>query len=727
MTDLSDRQWRALAQAYPFYLAGEVGVGGLASDRSPDRQAGLTESELAATSLSSSDEFVQYVVPRVAKAFSEELQAYERASGCGGQPAHPNGDRVCCASSRSAAEAVDALLVYLFDCTTSALSRGSSTKQRRPVASACFASLITPLSRREQQLLGLYHRKQEQYTYVLSTQQQLLAASQLAVQALQEVSSSILSYAQRGAGASQRGAGESLAASTRGSVVFPGDQKLSVWSPLTRATASGDGNSAGAVQAASSSCAPTASGANSCDASRAFTSALANVPYESHPRETPAAACVSVDGSSVVSTWRDSPLLHACADTAPLLIAMSRCAGCHEAGGDLLICTQCEEMRHEACGGPHPPEPGMAGKRVSTMSVCKRCANALNLSSSSSSLRSTTSSSERAELDKYFSSDDDVSSLSGFIVNTSDDDEAEEDDQSAEDDGSSDVKRAKGTEKGEKRQRQHQSRGASAPPRKGQHANKNRKQRSAAGATDAASDVSSASSAASGSSSRIWSRSASLDRALAMAAKRRSKKHDSANKVHAVDNESVAGASAPRNEGHEGQRRKRRRARHEDEESGRRLHKRKRPAAEASDASSLTSSTSSGSSSLSTKKVRLLRQPKKKASSQHQSNAQVPPSPPRQEDARRVPTCASKEGTTHSPVDRRRAEPPSAQSRHLAVLEDEEELSALGIASSSASGMPPPPPPSSSKRRQSCSANRSGGRKRLMNAASSSSSSDDSN
>ncbi|CAC9497361.1 conserved hypothetical protein [Leishmania infantum JPCM5] len=727
MTDLSNRQWRALAQAYPFYLAGEVGVGGPANDGSPDRQAGVTESELVAPSLSSSEEFVQYVVPRVAKVFPEELQAYERANDCGGQPAHPNGGRACRASPRSTAEAVDALLVYLFDCTTSALSRGSPTKQRRPFASACFAPLITPLSRREQQLLGLYHRKQEQYTYVLSTQQQLLAASQLAVQALQGVSSPILAYAQRGAGASQRVAEESLAAPTRESVVFPGGQKLSVWPPLSHATVSGDGNSARAVQAASSSRAPAAGGANSCDASRAFTSALANVPYENRPRETPAAASLSVDGSSVAGTWRDSPFLHSRTDTAPVPIAMSRCAGCHEVGGDLLICTQCEEVRHEACGGPHPPEPGMAGKRVPAMNVCKRCATALNLSSSSSSLRSTTSSSERAELDEYFSSDDDASSLSGFIVNTSDDDEADGGGQSAEDDGDSNVDRAKGNEKGERRQRKHQSTGALAPPRKGQHANKNRKRRPAAGATDAASDVSSASSAASGSSSRIWSRSASLDRALAMAAKTKSKRHDSAKKVHAGDNEGDAGASAPRNEGHEGQRRKRRRVRHEDEEGGRRQHKRKRSAAEASDTSSLTSSTSSGSSSLSTKKVRLLKSQKEKASSQHQSSAQMPLSPPRQEDARRVSTCASREGTKHSPVDRRRAELLSAQPRRLAELEDEEELSALGIASSSASGTPLQPPPSSSKRRQGCSANRSGGCKRLRNVASSSSSSDDGN
>lgn len=727
MADLSNQQWRALAQAYPFYLAGNVGVGGPDSNRSPDRQAGLTEGELVAPSPSSSEEFLQYVVPRVAKVFPEELQAYERARGRGGQPDHPNGGRVCRASSLSAAEAVDALLVYLFNCTTSALSRDSSKKQRRPFASACFGPLITPLSRREQQLLGLYHRKQEQYTYVLSTQQQLLAASQLAVQALQGVSGPILAYRQRGMSASQRGAEESLAASTRESVVFPDNQKLSAWPPLSHAMVSGDGTSVCAVQAASSSRVPAASGVNSCDASRAFTSTLANVPYESRPRETPAVAALPADGSSVAGTWRDPPFLHARTDTAPVLITMSRCAGCHEVGGDLLICTQCEEVRHEACGGPHPPEPRTADKKIPAMNVCKRCAKALNLSSSSSSLRSTTSSSERAELDEYFGSDDDASSLSGFIVNTSDDDETEGDSQSANNDGGSDVDSAKGNGKGGRRQKKHQSTGASAPARKDQHVNKNRKRRSAAGATEAASDVSSVSSAASGSSSRIWSRSASLDRALAMAAKGKSKKHDSAKKVHAVDGEGDAVASAPRNEDHEGQRRKRRRVRHEDEEGGRRLHKRRRSAADTSDASSLTSSTSSGSSSLATKKVRPLRPQKEKVSSQHQRSAQVPPSPQPQEEARRVPTSGGKESTTHSPVDRRRAELLSAQPRRLAVLEDEEELSALGIASSSASGTPLQPPPLSSRRRQNGSANRSAGRRRLMNDASSSSSSDDSN
>lgn len=38
------------------------------------------------------------------------------------------------------------------------------------------------------------------------------------------------------------------------------------------------------------------------------------------------------------------------------LACMHVCEGCQEAGGDLFRCTQCYSVRHEICGGPHPPE-----------------------------------------------------------------------------------------------------------------------------------------------------------------------------------------------------------------------------------------------------------------------------------------------------------------------------------------------------------------------------------
>ncbi|GET89565.1 hypothetical protein, conserved [Leishmania tarentolae] len=726
MTDLTKRQWRALAQASPFYLAGEAGVGGLASERLLDRREGLTESEPADASLSSSEEFVQYVVPRVAKVFPDELQAYEQCNGCGRQPDHSKGDGLCCASAPSASEAVDALLMYLFDCTTSALSQGSSVEQTRACASACFSSLITPLSRREQQLLGLYHRKQEQYIYVLSTQRQLLAASQLAVQTLQGVSGPMLTYTQGGASASRRGGEENLTVSTRNSAVFLGNQNLSSRPPPSHATVSGDGTCFSAVQVALSSRAPAASSASSCDVSRAFGREQATLPYERHPQEMPAAEALPVNGSSVAGTRGGSRFCDAPTAPASLLAAMSRCAGCHEVGGDLLLCPQCEEVRHEACGGPHPPEPSKTDKKMPTMSVCKRCAKELNLSSSSSSLRSTTSSSERAELDEYFNSDDESSSLSGFIVNTSDD-EVEDDDQSVDDSCGSDGDSAKGNGRCERQQKKHQSKSASSPSRKGQHINKDRKRRCSAGDTQAASERSSASSASSGSSSRIWSRSASLDRALATAAKRKGKKDGLATKADAGDDEGESGAAAPRSEGREGQRCKRHRVRYEDEEGGRRRYKRKRSAADASDTSSLTSSTSSCSWSLPVKKMRALRSSKEKVSSQNQGSTQVPPSPPRQEGSRRMPTRGGKEGMTHSPVDCGSVELLSAQPRRGAMLEDEEELRTLGIASCSASGTPLQQRPSSSKRRQGDAANRHAGCGSFTNVASSSSSSDDRN
>ncbi|KAG5476228.1 hypothetical protein LSCM4_05207 [Leishmania orientalis] len=705
MRELSNRQWRALAQAYPFYLADGAGAQGTADDRARDRQAGLAQSGLAAPSLSLKEEFVQCVVPRVAKAFPEELQAYGKGGGCVEQE-RANGSELVPSAPRSTTEAVDALLAYLFGCATSALSKLSPTKRHRAFTSTCFAPHIAPLSRREQQLLGLYHRKQEQYAYVLRVQQQLLAASQLAVQTLQGVSNSILPDALRDGSAPQQGAGEGLASSARERFIFPAEQEVSSWPPPPApAAATDDGTSACSAQAALAARAPTASSTNGCDASSAFRSALANFPCEIHSLETSAAAAPPVAG-----TGTDSPFHRLSTYTAPPLIATNRCAGCHEVGGDLLLCTQCGEVRHEACGGPHPLERSKADGRMPTVNICKRCAKELNLSSDSSSLRSSTSSSERAELDEYFGSDDDDSSLSGFIVHTSDDDEAE-------DDGSSDVSSANGEEGDGRRRGMQRSKGA-PPPRKGQGGTKGRRRGSAATATAAASEV------MLGSSSHVWSRSASLGRALAVAAERKHEKRGFDKKAHTVSDDD-AGASAPRYDGLEGCRRKRRRGGSEDEESGRSRYMRKRSGGDASDASSLLRSAPSTPSALSTKKARPLHA-EKKLPPRHQTSTEVPPSLQRQEQARRAPALTGKESTAHSPLDHRRADPLPAQPRRAMLLEQEEELGALGIALSSASGSPKVSSSSSSKQRQDGIANRSAGRKGVMNIASSSSSSDDS-
>ncbi|CAJ1009517.1 hypothetical protein Q4I28_004831 [Leishmania naiffi] len=726
MADFSKRQWRALAEAYPFYPSGVVSVGSTAEYRALDCQAALTHNEIAVPPLSSSEYFVQYVVPRVAKVFPEELQAYERGGGYSDQRDNSNGDRLGPVSPWLATEAVDALLVYLFGCTTSALLPSSSTKQRRAFATTCFAPLITPLSRREQQLLGLYHRKQEQYTYVLSTQRQLLAASQLAVQTLQGASGPILADTPNDVSAPQRGAEESLVASTRESLVFAGSQKASSWPPLAHATVSGEGTSARILQASSSSRAPAASSVKGCEANSTFTSALANIPYEACPLGTSAAAVLLVDSPSVAGTWGDSTFRHARTGAASPLITMSCCAGCHEVGGDLLICTQCGEARHEACGGPHPPERSKVDGRMPTVNVCRRCAKELNLSSSSSSLRSSTSSSERAELGEYFSDDNDDSSLSGFVVNTSDDEEAEEeDDQSTDGDSSRNVNRARVDEKHERHVEKHWPGNASLSPWKGQHAGKDKRRGSAAAATVAPSEVMSTSSASSG-SSRIWSRSASLDRALAVAAKKRHKKHGSLKKVHTDDGDYGVGGSAPRTEGRKGQRRKRHRENSEGEEDRRRPHKRKDPDDDASDASSSVRSASSASLSLSTEKVRRLKAGGKTASSYLHTSAQTPPSPLRKEHSRWVATPANREGRAHSPASRRSAEVLLAQPCRVMALEDEEELRTLGIAASSGSGSLLQPPLPSSKQRHGDIVNRSSGRRSVMNIASSSSSGDDS-
>ncbi|KAG5476784.1 hypothetical protein CUR178_03969 [Leishmania enriettii] len=706
MRELSNRQWRALAQAYPFYLADHAGAQGTADDCARDRQAGLAQSGLAAPSLSLKEEFLQCVVPRVAKAFPEELQAYGKGGGCVEQE-RANDNELVPSAPRSTTAAVDALLAYLFGCATSALSKWSPTKRHRAFTSTCFAPHIAPLSRREQQLLGLYHRKQEQYAYVLRVQQQLLAASRLAVQTLQGVSDSILPDALRDGSAPRQGAGEGLASFARERSIFPAEQETSSWPPPPApAAAIHDGTSACSAEAALPARAPNASSTSGCDASSVFRKALAKVSCEIHPLERSAAAAPPVAG-----TGPDSPFHQLSTYTSPPLIATNSCAGCHEVGGDLLLCTQCGEVRHEACGGPHSPERSKADGRMPTVNICKRCAKELNLSSSSSSLRSSTSSSERAELDEYFGSDDDDSSLSGFIVHTSDDDEAE-------DDGSSDVSSTNGEERDGRRRGMQRSKDAPLP-RRGQDGAKDRRRGSAATATTATSEGTLES------SSHVWSRSASLDRALAVTAERKHEKRGSDKKAHTVSDDD-AEASAPRYDGLEGRWRKRRRGGIEDEENPCSRHMWKRSGGDASDASFLLRSAPSTSSALSTKKVRPLHT-EKKSPSRHQTSTEVPPSLQRQEQARRVPNLTGKESTAHSPLDHRRADPLPAQQRRAMLLEQEEELGTLGIALPFASGSPKAPSPSSSsKQRHGDIANRSAGRKGVMNIASSSSSSDDS-
>lgn len=151
------------------------------------------------------------------------------------------------------------------------------------------------------------------------------------------------------------------------------------------------------------------------------------------------------------------------------------CEVCLEGDGDLFQCAHCQGIRHEACGGPHPPptparssrqdtqlsgkgkgggrkganleededeeEKGNRGKvggKTSTsprLMLCKDCRGAMqlsgddrshNTSSSCSSLRSSTSTDEREELGSLLDTDDDDSSLSGFIVPTSEDEDEEE-------------------------------------------------------------------------------------------------------------------------------------------------------------------------------------------------------------------------------------------------------------------------------------------------------------
>lgn len=503
MAELSNRQLRALAQACPFYPPAEM--------HGADRPAGFTSSDAASPPAPSHEEWLREVVPRVAKTFPDSIQAYQQRVDTlvkGGVVDEPDS----CSSSRSAA-AVDAVLQFFFTAASSMLpSQATPRAKRCAKAARCFAEAgLTPLTARELQLLRLYQRKQEQYAYAMGTQHQLLAASQFAVQTLQSASAPVLAAAGDGIAlisASQRGTEESLMASARESTSLLGDARpSSAW-------------------AAPSGAAPT------------FTSILARVPYAA-PRAHQAATG-SVSNTTALAEHNRDGASHEqprSGHQPPPLTIVHRCAGCQEVGGDLLVCTQCGEVRHEACGGPHPPEPSSVDGRMPTVNVCRRCAKELNLSSSSSSLRSSTSSSERAALDEYFSADSDSeSSLSGFIVHTSEDegsDDAASDDAAGRERSSEGATSRESAEDNRKRKTKLPSRSgrhaAAAPARngtaKGTAPAQHRRNGRAEGRRDEADHVPvDTSSSSSASSSQIWSRSASLDRALAAAAATSKKK-----------------------------------------------------------------------------------------------------------------------------------------------------------------------------------------------------------
>lgn len=95
---------------------------------------------------------------------------------------------------------------------------------------------------------------------------------------------------------------------------------------------------------------------------------------------------------------------------APLGSDVRFCVLCQESGGELYECGRCHELRHEACGGPHPDDGEGAECRR-----CRREQQAATPAESLSSLRTSTSTGERASLAEYEERDED-SSLSGFLV-----------------------------------------------------------------------------------------------------------------------------------------------------------------------------------------------------------------------------------------------------------------------------------------------------------------------
>ncbi|KPA74176.1 hypothetical protein ABB37_09437 [Leptomonas pyrrhocoris] len=350
--DLTNRQWRALAQAFPYYFS--TSPDGL--DAPAEEASGGNSTKRAA--------FTQYIVPRASKAFPKEVAAWAEAYAKG-------------KNMQSPVDAVEAIMAHLF-------GRAALFATSTPPAMPTWA--VAQLTARELQLLGLYHRKQEQYEYMHGIQQQLREASQAAARMLQTALSAVA------AGGVEESRDGGLLDSTRESLLWLG------------------GASQGTVvgrHPPSLEDLLTDTRAATATATGGFTSALANLPYTApKPNNTGS----SFAGSAV----------------PPPLIVVNHCAGCGEVDGDLLVCTQCGEVRHEACGGPHPPERSRVDGRLPSVNMCRACAKALNLSSSSSSLRSSTSSSERAELEDYFDSEEETdSSLSGFVVHSSDEEDEE--------------------------------------------------------------------------------------------------------------------------------------------------------------------------------------------------------------------------------------------------------------------------------------------------------------
>lgn len=115
---------------------------------------------------------------------------------------------------------------------------------------------------------------------------------------------------------------------------------------------------------------------------------------------------------------------------SPWLMQAVVCEECGEVGGELFRCRRCSCVKHEACGGPHPVSCApVNGRDGSVEGLCRGCRKEINLSSgSSSSMHSSTSSEERRQVDAYFgrggdggSSTDSEDDDSSFIVRTSED------------------------------------------------------------------------------------------------------------------------------------------------------------------------------------------------------------------------------------------------------------------------------------------------------------------
>jgi hypothetical protein len=371
--ELSNRQWRALAQAYPYFFPPARAPGCV-----PGEEEAVDGEKAAQGNSTKRADFEQYVVPRMCKAFQSEVAAWKEA--------HTHDS-----STPSIVDAVEALTSNFFG--RPAVFMANSVLP--PPFSTSSASVAAPLTAREVQLLGLYHRKQEQYEYVYGIHQQLLETSHGVVRTLQ------LALHAATTGAAEGSCDGGPLDSTRESLMWLGGVAAVAAAAFRPPTSAADLSSSTPPNTFSAASAATTT------TSTSFTSALANLPYtEPSPADERGGNGLRLPASAMV---------------------INRCAGCVEADGDLIQCTQCGEVRHEACGGPHPPERSCVDGQLPTVNICRKCAKELNLSSSSSSLRSSTSSSERAELEEYFDSEDDTeSSLSGFVVHSSDEEEVED-------------------------------------------------------------------------------------------------------------------------------------------------------------------------------------------------------------------------------------------------------------------------------------------------------------